>query len=65
MRRGGVGSQNHSKQLLAPEVHRAAGFHVARPWPLCPLADQNSSQMETAHFLGAERREMAVGEAVD
>lgn len=65
MGRGEVGSKNLSKQLLAPEVHRAGGFHVARTWPSCPLTDRNSSQMETAHFLGVERCGMAVGETGD
>lgn len=44
---------------------QSCGISCCQPWLLCPLTDQNASQMETAHFLGAERREMAVGETVD
>lgn len=65
MGRGEVSSKNDSEHLLTPEIHRAGGFYVARTWPLCPLTDRNSSQMEIAHFLGVEKREMVTGETVD
>lgn len=48
-----MGGKNDAKRLLAPAGHGAwgGGGYTARPWPWCPLTDENCSQVGRAGSL--------------